>query len=220
MKKAKQPAPTIEEALGRLTEQEKKTELAVGVTVVDVCQLIHTNDRNKITKFIYDRFYCRYIMPFEKVPRDYNSGFAQMAACCLMIEAMESFHNGWNDTTKDAKSPNGDKINGGKIFEGFFKRYAEFTDFVGWGDEFYKSIRCGLLHQAETKNGWTIVRKGEFFDQTNRTINTTIFRRRMKKCLAEYCDALQRDDIVWGQFKDKMAFIISNCHKAKRDHES
>lgn len=207
--KPKPAPPTLKDTFGKLTDDEKAIELARGITVAGVYNFIQKNDRKNIAKFVYERFYRRYIMPFEKVCPEYNSGFAQMAACCLMIEAMESFRYGWNDTMKDS-----DK-SGGEIFEGFFTQYDNFKEFRKLGKEFYKSIRCGILHQAEVQNGWMIRREGVLFDEPNRTINSTIFRRRMKKCLKQYCDELEIagiDSELWKKFKDKMAFVIQNCH--------
>jgi len=210
-KKVTKSAPTLEEAFGKLTNGEKRTELAKDITVEDVYGFIQNNERKRISKFVYERFYRRYLMPFEKVDKDFNSGFAQMAACCLMIEAMQSFRNGWKSTYR-LKDANGKEIPGGKIFGDFFKHYSEFVDFENLGFEFYDSIRCGILHQAETKNGWIVMRDGPLFDEPTRTINSTIFRRQMEKCLDKYCKELQADDIVWDDFKEKMAYVIVNCH--------
>lgn len=127
-----------------------------------------------------------------------------------MIEAMESFRYGWNDTMEDA-----DK-SGGDIFEGFFTQYDEFKEFRGLGKEFYKRIRCAILHQAEAQNGWSILREGKFYDGINRSINSTVFRRRMKKCLKNYCKELEvadSDSDLWKHFKTKMAYVIQNCKK-------
>lgn len=219
-KNKKQPTipPTLEEALGKLTDDEKETELAPGLTVSKVYDLIQNNERKEISKFIFERFNRRYLMPFAKVDKKFNSGFAQMATCCLMIEALESFRYGWNDTMEDAIKPDGSRKYGDEIFEEFFGRYDEFKEFRKMGREFYKRIRCGILHQAEPQNGWCILREGKLCDETHRSINSTIFRRRMKKCLNKYCEELEAandDSELWKKFKDKMASVIQNCHKGK-----
>ena len=209
---------TLEEAYGKLSSDEKETELAKGITVDNIYALIKGNERKKVSKFVYDRFHRRYLMPFEKVSPEFNSGFAQMAACCLMIEAMESFWHGWNDTTKDAKKPDGSRKYGSEIFEDFFVRYEDFKVFRGWGAKFYSSIRCGILHQAEVQNGWIIMREGTLFDEPSRTINSTIFRLRMKKCLNKYREELEStgdNSDLWKNFKIKMAHVIENCSKEK-----
>jgi len=94
-------------------------------------------------------------------------------------------------------------------------RYDDFKDFRGLGAEFYHHIRCGISHQAEAQNGWLIERKGDLDNVANRTINSTRFRKRMRKCLQAYCSELgatETDNDIWGNFKTKMAYVIQNCH--------
>jgi len=210
----KDPDILLRKAYESLSTEEKLTELAKGQTVEQVYGFIQKGERKKASHFVYNRFYRRYLMPFVEVDPDYNSGFAQMAACCLMIEAMESFRNGWNDSMKDAKKEDGSRKYGGEIFEEFFGRYGEFKDFRGLGKEFYSSIRNGILHQAEVNNGWTIERKEKYplVDKEKRIIHSTRFRYRMKLCLRKYCKELENDNGIWDNFKIKMAFVIQNCH--------
>lgn len=42
-------------------------------------------------------------------------------------------------------------------------------------DWFFTDIRCGILHQAETRGGWKIQRKGTLLDDHNKTMNATVF---------------------------------------------
>jgi hypothetical protein len=210
----KDPDVLLKKAFDSLKADEKLTELAKGQTVEQIYGYIQDDKRKKISEFVYSRFYRRYLMPFIKVDPDYNSGFAQMAACCLMIEAMESFRNGWEDTNK-LKDENNKKIKPGKIFGDFFKHYKKFNDFKDLGDEFYDSIRCGILHQAEVRNGWRLVREKKYplLDQESRLIHSTRFCYRMKVCLKQYQKELEENDSTWDKFKIKMAFVIQNCHK-------
>lgn len=206
----------IEHAFASLSDDEKDMELAKGYTVSTVYSLIQRNERKKVADFVYKRFYRRYLMPFEKVNPDFNSGFAQMAACCLMIEAMESFRNGWEDTNK-LRDEDNKKIKPGKIFGDFFKHYEEFDKFKDLGNEFYNSIRCGILHQAEIRNGWRLVREEKYplVDEKNKLIHSTRFRYRMKTSLRKYCKELENNEYTWELFKTKMAFVIQNCHKGE-----
>jgi len=43
------------------------------------------------------RFAERYLDPILDSPK--RHGFAMMAICCLMVEALESFRNGWSKTS-------------------------------------------------------------------------------------------------------------------------
>lgn len=102
-------------------------------------------DRDGIAKFIHGRFHDIYIQPFENNQK--KNGFIMMASACLMIEALESFWNGWR------KSPNSPLA-----FCQFFDREARFSPFRGLAQEFYSHVRCGIFHQAETTGGWHIRR--------------------------------------------------------------
>ncbi|MBI3340150.1 MAG: hypothetical protein HY022_08470 [Chloroflexi bacterium] len=212
-KRTKDPDVMLKQAYESLSNDEKRTEPAKGQTVEQVYGFIQKGERKKAAQFVYNRFYRRYLMPFEKVDPDFNSGFAQMAASCLMIEAMESFRNGWKTTHRLKVA--GKEIYVGKVFEDFFKHYSEFAAFESLGNEFYDSIRCGILHQAETKNGWRITREEKYplWDKNNRRVHSTRFRYQMKLCLRKYCNELQNDNNVWDRFEIKMASVIRNCHK-------
>jgi hypothetical protein len=218
--------PKLEDVLANVPSSITATKLVTDikghpykeVTIGDFAALMTADSKNRvaIAQFVYDRFHQRYLLPFEEVPRVANSGFAQMSVNCLMIETLESFRNGWNDTMEDATDAQGNKLYGSDIFNNFFTRYEAMKEFQGLGVEFYKSIRCGILHQAESKNGWRIVRtKGApVLDPTNRIIHSTKFRRRIKKCLRAYCDELEiaaETGDTWQNFKTKMAYIILNC---------
>jgi hypothetical protein len=212
--KAPEPMPFIEDVYANLSNASKSIELAKDLTIEEFYELLQNNKRKAISEFVYQRFNQRYLAPFAMTNKEFNSGFAQMAACCLMIETLESFKNGWKDT-RYLKDDNGADIYGGMIFNNFFVRHSRyFSDFIGLGNEFYSSIRCGILHQAESNNGWRIKRKGDLYDRSARAINSTRFRNRMRKCLKEYCSELETapaESDVWKNFKTKMAYIIQNC---------
>jgi hypothetical protein len=220
-RKTKRILPTrkLEDVIATLPDTIKAVRLATAiqglpykeVTIARFCDLMSDEVKNQkeIAQFVYDRFHQRYLLPFEVIEQkapEGKSGFSQMATSCLMIEAMESFRNGWNNTQTDT-----DK-SGGEIFEDFFNQYEEFNDFVGWGQRFYWSVRNGILHQAESKNGWHILRSGKLFDSAALSVNSTIFRRRMKSALSTYRDKLKNGvEPDWENFRVKMAHILQNC---------
>jgi hypothetical protein len=74
-----------------------------------------------------------------------------LAVCCLMVEALESFRNGWKGTQG---------IKGGceAAFRSFFEAHDQFKDLRPVASEFFKHVRCGILHQAETTGQWTVNR--------------------------------------------------------------
>lgn len=95
------------------------------------------------------------------------------------------------------------------MFAAFFAGHPAFADFAGenW---FYDYIRCGLLHDAEARGGWRILRTGPLVDKKARTINATRIVREVRKAVYAYVHSL-RDDKAWGLFKSKMKRVTANC---------
>ena len=117
--------------------------------------------------FFEERIKTRYINPIKsilEVGDDLGEGFAVVNLQCSLIETIESFINGW----KFSITPYGwYKINGDKdqlikknqnIFESFFDKRKPFIDYKNKinGEKFYQNVRCGLLHETQTKNNWKI----------------------------------------------------------------
>lgn len=161
--------------------------------------------KKKIAKVIEDRFTERYVTPLSVVAKENKNGFCTRAVCCLMIEALESFRRGWKRT------PNGELA-----FCSFFNSNDNLKEFRGHAEAFYKHVRCGLLHQAETTGGWRITRlSGQpLFIPSTKTIHATKFHNRLKRCLADYSAALEREPWngeLWTNFRKKMKEVIRNC---------
>jgi hypothetical protein len=120
--------------------------------------------------FFEERVRTRYLNPINAIlDMDLNTGegFAVVNLQCSLIETIESFINGWvyfNDGIKgnpkgwfkrDVSSTTKECFNTNEyIFSSFFKSHFEFNKVDG--KEFYFSIRCGLLHETQTKNNWKI----------------------------------------------------------------
>ena len=136
-------------------------------------------DRNAISSFVRERFYERYILPFDGNPS--KNGFIMMASACLMIEALESFWNGWRKSPGSAQA-----------FHQFFFREDRFLPFRRHTQEFYANVRCGIMHQAETTGGWHVRRDlGVLFDSQTKTIDATVFLGEMDGSLTDYCGRLR-----------------------------
>lgn len=178
-----------------------KTKLSNKVNVSQYKDFFNNKDKVSIINLIKDRFSERYILPFKD--NKFKHGFCIMAVSCLMIETLESFWEGWPNT--DNKSE--------KAFCDFFDRSNRLIDFKGYSKEFYKHVRCGILHQAETTNGWRIRRKGELFDKYTKTINATRFIKILEEELDDYCDKLNKFDWnskIWTNLLKKMNTICKN----------
>lgn len=164
----------------------------------------------EIITFIRNRFTERYIAPLNAIPLGEKHGFCIMAICCLMIEALECFWEGLEETSnKKGKT-------GCNVFKTFFARHSNLSIPSQWVGRFYGNVRCVILHQAETTDGWKITRKGSLplFDEKTRTINATKFHKELKQCLEQYCDALKNEDwnsLLWKNFIRKMGYVCKNC---------
>lgn len=181
--------------------------LSNNVTISDYIQMEGKKDRAKIIEFIKARFTERYIAPLRCDP-DLKHGFCTMAICCLMIEALESFWRGWDNSRNQSEL----------AFCSFFDRHHNLSAFDGYATDFYKNVRCGILHQAETMNGWRIRRDGSLFDAQTKTINATLFHNEMEICLNNYCSTLEQanwDSTDWLNCRKKMKAIISHCRVKK-----
>jgi hypothetical protein len=181
----------------------------VKVTVGNLRSWIALDDdasKKSITDFIYHRLNHRYIEPLLQVPKEHKSGFLMMASACLMIETLQAFYSGQMETAW------GD---GKKSFGEFFKREKEFfPGFAADKDNFYTNIRCGILHQAETKGGYRILRDGLLFDAKEKIINANKFLKALERCLDHYVNNLRaskRNSGLWMNAIKKVGFICDNC---------
>ena len=187
------------------------TRLSRTVTVARYRQLEASADRAAIAAFIEERFTERYFSPFGSHRRCH--GFVLMSLSCLLIETLEAFRRGL--PTSDGHGPT--------LFKAFFERHHRRGTPLGVfpgadrrPDWFYKDIRCGLLHEAESRAGWRI-RKGsrhQLLDSSNRTINAERFFEAVRADLLQYCNELRAsewDGLLWRSFRTKMKRVCANC---------
>jgi hypothetical protein len=181
--------------------------------------------KEPIIDFIHHRLNRRYIQPLLNVTPGYESGFLIMAASCLLIEALQSFYTGENDTKKTG-SANAFKAffereekNGNKFFPGFAECFPIAVKVINGKPKkfftFYRHIRCGILHQAETTGGYSIVRdKTQLFDAKEQTIEADKFLKALKCYLDEYIKNLRESEISndpWPMALKKIGHICDNC---------
>lgn len=177
------------------------TKLSSTVTVLQYYKLEEQDDRQAISKFIRMRFDERYFIPIESTPSSSKHGFTTLAICCLVIETLESFYQGLDDTKGQSR----------KLFNDFFQRETPLKIFAGDNDWFFTDIRCGILHQSETRNGWKILRRGPLLDKQQKTINATSLINSLRSSVKDYSMQLLHDDNLWNSFRSKMKSICANC---------
>lgn len=196
------------------------------ITIKNCKDYLHTKDKKQLANFIYERLYGRYLRPFDYPTIDYienyKNGFSLMASCCLVTETYVSFtERQFRDTNKQSA----------KTFGHFFTTEARFADLGTGGrkadgtiankkdgglpNDFYNNVRCGILHNAETKDGWTITRKKNaiYFDPATKVINATKFSNRLRAVLSDYKKNLINSDFdndeIWLNFRNRLTDLIN-----------
>ena len=180
---------------------QRDSLLSSSITVSAYLAMEKSKDRSNISRFIRERFHERYVAPFDGNHR--KNGFIMMASACLMVEAMESFWNGWKKSPKSSDA-----------FKQFFCREERFLSLHEYAQEFYEHVRCGILHQGETTGGWHIRRDlGILFDDSTKTIDATVFLSAMDCSLTDYVQRLSNASWgcdEWKKFRRKMKSLCAN----------
>lgn len=145
-------------------------------------------------EFHHARFATRYREPIRLLGDEMEplgEGFSMVALFCTLIEFFATTELGLNFELKPDKTKHQYGRSEAKAhFVTFLKNTPQFYPIVpkGLADEFYGAVRCGLLHEARTRNGWGI--------QTNETAcsrglspgEKPIYRDRLLPALDDYLE--------------------------------
>lgn len=199
------------------------------ITVSLVQEWIQNQNIIELSNFIYERLYSRYIKPFHynnsDYKKNYKNGFSIMASACLLIETYVSFKaQALRNTDGNSErcfgyffvsEPNFNIFSTGALSE---SRYLDTrikirpSEKTGVPHQFYKNVRCGILHNGETKNGWLIAREGLLFDVNNKTINATEFSIELKNVLENYKNQLcvsNFNDPIFQNYVNRLKDLIA-----------
>jgi hypothetical protein len=187
-----------------LNNDPKQTELASGFTVAQYEAACRAKDKDTISCALHRRFMERYINPVTEAGQKH--GFTMMAISCLMIESLESFRRGWKNSNNKSEA----------AFCYFFSTNDSFREFRNHCEQFYKNVRYGILHQAETTGGWRIRRDGPLFDSASLIINAQCFLDNLCIVLNDFCGRLKSaecewDSPEWQNVRKKMSALCENC---------
>lgn len=159
--------------------------------------------------FFDERINERYLNPISciedsKIGRGLKgAGFAVCTLICALIETLETFHSG----KSFKKTPDPENLyeyghrKSKEHFTNFIKTKSplslHFEDDNDLADDFYSGVRCSLLHDASTCDGWvintrekqTIVIRGE-----EKILNRRLFIKDIKQYIQEYKTSLMEPD--------------------------
>lgn len=176
------------------------------------------------------RICTRYLKPIDailNIKMNNGEGFAVVNLQCSLIETIESFINGWIYTYPHFINQHGIKLKSNdKIFKSFFSKRSPFKDYSIKisGGKFYQNVRCGLLHETQTKDNWKIksdtFKAGFAYKEINhghlieKIIYRENFHRDLQKLIAQY-----KNSIVTGvEFDGISACELRENFIAKFNH--
>lgn len=152
------------------------------------------------TDFYKQRLELRYLNPI-KVMQEHGTftgeGFAIAAVQCTLIEFLESTERGLNYV--HGKPGPFEYRKSGPVFVSFLTERLPFKGVFTKVSalDFYQSVRCGLLHEAQTKNGWRIwggnALQGQLVDVANKIVNRDKFQAALLTYIEDYGVRLPAD---------------------------
>lgn len=184
------------------------------LTVAQARKLLAQKDeitKEHLADLILHRLRDRYVTPLINVPKkpvDYRSGFLMMAAASFMIETFQCFKEGKRDTLGRGVAK--------AVFKRFFDCYS--AQFAGIdGEQFYDKVRCGILHQAQTKGRIRILLRGKIYDSAEQSINASLFLGTLKTIVEDYVSGLRVQDINEGNWPNALLKIGYICETIEND---
>jgi hypothetical protein len=149
-------------------------------------------------KFFLERLRTRYFDPIQtliNLKKFDGVGFSVTALQCSLLEFLESTYQG--KTYKYRANPKNEPL----AEDEYDKSCVMFTNFLkdrepmksiftpALAKDFYQSVRCGLLHEARTKNGWKIKansKSGDVIEKDGK--QTILYRNDFQRALVESVD--------------------------------
>ncbi|SEK53230.1 hypothetical protein SAMN05444515_102255 [Ectothiorhodospira marina] len=133
--------------------QADNKSVSPNYRVIDWHDAMRSDDWATMVAIFRDRLHGRFLEPIEHIEADRRiggfAGFSIMALDCLLVETLNQFYHGLDETPKDHQRQFWKFFSGSEHFKSNFTRKVS--------DIFYSHVRCGLLHQAQTKKG-TLIR--------------------------------------------------------------
>lgn len=156
------------------------------------------------------RLELRYLGPIKALQDSGSSrgeGFSIVAIQCTLFELLQSTIEGTNYRflNKGEKLGPYEYTSSKRVFvaflttnEPFSKTFDKDTAF-----DFYIGVRCGLLHEARTKNDWTIFAKsykGVIADTQKKIVYRDNFQDAILKFIEDYAARLMKDKKLQAAF--------------------
>jgi hypothetical protein len=213
-------------------KKKEQIYLANNWPISKVKACLRQRGKKKLAKFVEERFQERYFEPIKSLKRASGKkkhyGFAMMSICSLLVEALECYQLGLPFTgrrrikelrdrkryprvQKSKMIPKNEARDGREVFVCFFCENANFFPGVD-GDTFYREIRNGLLHQAQTTGGWRIKKDQKvLWNVKDSIIDRNRFATQLQSCFDYYLRQIRnakRNQPIYSNFERKIWWLV------------
>lgn len=170
-------------------------------------------------EFHYARINTRYLQPIESIERhdtQTGEGFAIAALFCSLVEFLETTERGLKYKFSNPDPAQYEYKDSGQKFKDFIGNREPFKSLIPsrLATSFYEDVRCGLVHEAQTKGTWvlsTAASNGALIDDSGP--HRRLFRQALIPALRAYLDdyktRLQTTPITQEAFIRKWAFLCN-----------
>lgn len=114
-------------------------------------------------QFFLGRLNTRYFQPIailQKSKLQQGEGFSIVAIQCTLVEFLQTIREGWiyRSPKPDAALFEYGNAKSKDLFTEFLTKFEPFKSIFPreLASDFYSNVRCSLLHEAKTGNGWKI----------------------------------------------------------------
>lgn len=166
-------------------------------------------------EYFLPRLELRYLNPLRILQENgtfQGEGFSMMTILCSLIEFLESTCQGkiYRYVSNPRDLGANEYSSSKRMFMDFLINRSPFDDYFDEdkAKDFYSNIRCGLLHEASTKNGWRIwasSTNGEMIDFQKKIVFRDQFQVAIESFIESYKTSLKSDSdfqsnflIKWG----------------------
>tara|TARA_R110002012_G_scaffold114760_4_gene261597 strand:- start:397 stop:1125 length:729 start_codon:yes stop_codon:yes gene_type:complete len=177
------------------------------------------------TDYFMQRLETRYFAPIEAleaIKENAGEGFSIVTLYCSLIEFLQSVREGkiykHAEINENLESPYYSEA--GDMFKRFLIKQTPFKKWIKSGEndcnkcahDFYKNVRCALIHEARTKENWKILvsekHENEYRNLPIDFQNMKIFRDKLSEEFTKYLEIYKREILKRSRQNLRKAFII------------
>lgn len=165
-------------------------------------------------EFFFERLESRYLKPLTLLQDEGSwegEGFSIVSIQCAMLEFLAACRGGLIYRHRNPQPPF-EYSASGDLFASFLAQTAPFNALFTPDNavEFYRQVRCALLHEARTKGGWIIQASGSVgVDCARKIVFRNTFQKNITDYIEDYGHALLADAGLQAAFLRKFNDLAS-----------